>query len=134
MARDNVLDLVEPSGLDGGATITADVSEYYIAARPCYLRALYSMVESAADFTTGDEQGRVIVDYTTNGSTFVAIFTGTLRNANLWTALVPLVETLTEAIMTTRIPAGANIRVRFDVSGTTPSFPTLHVCLGLSVV
>ena len=140
MSRDGMISFIEPSGLDGAATITADVTEYFVMPNAGHIVKCYSLVESAPDFTTTDEQGRVLIDYDPNGdgnfADAITIHTENLANANTWTALVPkahVISTLSGGIPI-RIPAGVLVRVRFDVNGTTPSFPTLHVAIGVQFI
>lgn len=128
MSRDNDRFIVMPPGLDGTATVTADVTRYFVAPRAIQLRELYSWTNGAIDFTSGDEQARVLIDYaTTIGGAYTSVHTESLANANTWTNGTPKAHTVTDAEKLVRIPAGSIVRITFDVNGTTPSFANLYV-------
>lgn len=135
----NVRSLIEPGQLDGSqASVTTSQTEYFVMPRPGFVQELYSMVETAADFTTTDETALIIVDYDPNSdgnfADAIAIHTGTAQNGNTWTALVWKAHAVSTIAAPVRIPQGSNVRVRFTVAGTTPIFPLLHVALGVQFV
>lgn len=121
-------------GLEGSASPSTDTVGYFPAPGACHLVGLKSNCVTAADFTTGDETGRVLIAYSTDGSNFTTVHTETAKNGNSWAANIPVVHTVTEAESEVRIPDGAVIRVTLDVGGTSPSFPNFSALCVFSLL
>lgn len=115
----------------GSTAITVDVDEFYVVPETCFLKEFWALFTGTIDFTTGDEALAWEVTFgATEAAATTVVYTGTSALANTWVDGTPKEEALSETVQTTRIPRGSVVRIRANVSGTTPSFAEPRVVLG----
>ena len=135
MSRENDRFIKTLEGLDHSAAVTATQTRYFIAVRAMFLKELYSLADGAIDFTTGDETGQIIIDFaTTVGGAYTTVHTETAIDGDQWTNGTPKAHVVSTLSAPVRIPAGAVVRLRFVVAGTTPSWANFGIHMGFQTV
>lgn len=135
-AREADLQFLANVSVNPIGTITSDTTLYFTCPRPFLYKGTLIATNAAADFTTGDESLAISSDYSTDGTTWVAVVTEATNGGAVFGSQFPanrtrvFPATVAASLITAdyasevnvRVPGNSQVRVVLNVAGTTPVF------------